>query len=87
MEHFDLGLPRPRAPRELRRREDAGGSQYRIGGVPRRMCLGTYPAVSLIEARDAWRAARIAVAKGIDPAAREDVSRRDTFAVAVARVD
>jgi Arm DNA-binding domain len=83
VEHFDLGFP------GLALRVSYAGAKswrfsYRVGGIPRRMCLGPYPAVSLLEARDAWRTARIAVSKGIDPAARETVHRTDAFSVAVA---
>ena len=41
---------------------------YRIAGKLRRMTLGTYPAISLAEAREAWREARLDVAAGRDPA-------------------
>src|SRR5207249_1213064 len=40
---------------------------YRIGGRLRRMTLGTYPAVSLAEARQAWREARTEAQTGRDP--------------------
>ena len=40
---------------------------YRIGGKQRHATIGTYPAMTLIEARDAWRKARVDVAHGIDP--------------------
>jgi integrase len=81
-EHFDLGFP------GLALRVSYAGSKswtfyYRIAGHPRRMSLGTYPAVSLVEARDAWRAARVAVAKGVDPSPRQS-ARADTFANVVA---
>lgn len=82
-EHFDRGYP------GLALRVSHGGAKswclfYRIGGRLRRARLGTYPAMSLIEARDAWRAARQSVAKGIDPIARHGVGMLDTFAVVVA---
>ena len=54
------------------------GFYYRFGGKLKRINLGTYPAIGLLEAREAWRAARIAVAKGDDPGRRETVSRTDT---------
>jgi integrase len=57
---------------------------YRINRVPRHRTLGTHPAMSLVEARDAWRAARISVRKGIDPFFNQSASRTDTFAVVVA---
>jgi hypothetical protein len=50
-----------------------GGSKswvyfYRLHGKLRRMSLGRYPGMSLTEARDAWRGARLAVSKGESPA-------------------
>src|SRR5262249_36519123 len=41
---------------------------YRLGGRLRRLTLGTYPAITLAEARDAWRKARHDVQTGRDPA-------------------
>ena len=41
---------------------------YHTGGKHRRMTLGIWPAMSLAEARDAWRQVREAVARGEDPA-------------------
>jgi len=41
---------------------------YRIGARQRRLTLGTYPAMSLAEVREAWREARQDVARGRDPA-------------------
>lgn len=50
----------------------AGGKSwtlfYRIGGRQRRMKLGTFPAMSLAEAREAWKKARQDVDEGRDPA-------------------
>jgi integrase len=67
IEHFDQGFP------GLALRVSYGGSKswvffYRHGGRLRRMTLGTYPALALSEARDAWREARRDVARGVDPA-------------------
>lgn len=67
VEHFDKGFP------GLALRISYGGGKsfvyfYRIGGRLRRMTLGTYPALSLADARDNWRKARQAVAIGLDPA-------------------
>ena len=67
-EHYDLGFP------GLALRVSYGGAKswsyfFRLGGRLRRMTLGTYPALSLAEARDAWREARRSVARGIDPIA------------------
>lgn len=42
--------------------------KYRLGGKERLLALGTYPEVSLGEARDKRNDARKLVAKGIDPA-------------------
>ena len=68
MEVFDQGYP------GLAVRISYGGGRswvyfYRAGGKLRRMTLGTYPAMSLAEARDAWRNARTESQKGGDPAA------------------
>lgn len=67
VEHFDKGFP------GLALRVSYGGGKswaffYRIAGRLRRMTLGTYPAVSLADAREAWRAARQEVQLGRDPA-------------------
>jgi integrase len=67
VEHFDKGFP------GLALRISYGGGKsfvyfYRIGGKLRRMTLGTYPAISLAQAREAWRKARQDVAAGRDPA-------------------
>jgi integrase len=43
---------------------------YRIGGRLRRRSLGTYPAVTLAEARQLWREAKHEVSLGRDPAWR-----------------
>ena len=66
-EYFDKGFP------GLALRISYGGGKsfvffYRIGGKLRRMTLGTYPAISLAQARQAWRDARQDVAGGRDPA-------------------
>jgi integrase len=66
-EYFDKGFP------GLALRISYGGGKsfvffYRIGGKLRRMTLGTYPAISLAQARQAWRDARQDVAAGRDPA-------------------
>jgi len=63
---FDRGYP------GLALRLSYGGTRawtyhYRIGGRLRRMTLGTFPKMTLAEARDVWRLARESVAKGIDP--------------------
>ena len=67
VEHFDKGFP------GLALRISYGGGKsfvyfYRIGGKLRRMTLGTYPAISLAQARESWRKARLDVAAGRDPA-------------------
>jgi integrase len=67
VDHFDKGYP------GLAMRVSYGGGKsfvffYRIAGKLRRMSLGTYPAISLAEAREAWRDARLDVAAGRDPA-------------------
>src|SRR6478736_912408 len=68
IECYDQGFP------GLALRVSYGGGKswsffFRQGGRLRRMTLGTYPALSLAEARDAWREARLSVARGIDPIA------------------
>jgi integrase len=77
VEHFDLGFP------GLSLRVSYAGAKswrysYRLGGIPRRVCLGPYPAISLLEARGAWREARISVQKGVDPNPRHS-ARSDVF--------
>jgi integrase len=64
---FDQGFP------GLALRISYGGRKawvyfYRTGGKLRRFTLGTYPALSLAEAREAWRGARTAAQAGRDPA-------------------
>ena len=64
---FDQGFP------GLALRCSYGGGKswvffYRIGGRLRRMSLGTYPALGLAEAREAWRNARTESQSGRDPA-------------------
>lgn len=56
---------------------------YRIGGRQRRLTLGTYPALGLAAARDAWREARLDVAAGRDPA---QLCKRDKPATTVSGV-
>jgi integrase len=63
---FDKGYP------GLSLRVSYGGGKsfvffYRIGGRLRRMTLGTYPAMSLADAREAWRKARQDAKSGRDP--------------------
>jgi integrase len=65
---FDAGYP------GLALRVSYGGRKswaffYRIGGRLRRMSLGPYPAISLAQARDAWREARKSGQAGQDPSA------------------
>ena len=40
---------------------------YRFNGVPRRMTLGAYPEMPLVEAHEAHATARTTLANGIDP--------------------
>ncbi|MGO8839882.1 MAG: Arm DNA-binding domain-containing protein [Methyloceanibacter sp.] len=68
-EIFDLGYP------GLALRIGHGGAKsfqmfYRSGGKLRRETLGRWPAISLADAREAWRKTREAIAKGEDPAVR-----------------
>jgi integrase len=67
VDHFDKGFP------GLALRISYGGRKswvyfYRVAGRLRRLKLGTYPALSLAEARDAWREARKELEAGRDPA-------------------
>lgn len=83
LEHFDKGFP------GLALRLSYGGGKsfvffYRIGGRLRRMTLGTYPALSLAEAREAWREARQAVQLGRDPAIARKRAKPATAFAAVA---
>ena len=48
---------------------------YRSGGRLRRLTLGTYPALSLADARDQATAAKHTVAKGEDPALQKQSAR------------
>jgi integrase len=64
---FDQGYP------GLALRMSYGGGKtfvffYRLGGRLRRLTLGTYPAITLAEARESWRKARHDVQAGRDPA-------------------
>jgi integrase len=66
IEHFDKGFP------GLALRVSYGGGKswvffYRIGGRQRRLTFGAYPAISLVEARQAWREAKGDVEQGRDP--------------------
>jgi integrase len=66
-DYFDKGYP------GLALRVSYGGAKtwiyfYRLHGKLRRLSLGRHPGMSLTEARDAWRASRLAVSKGESPA-------------------
>ena len=66
-DYFDKGYP------GLALRVSYGGAKawvyfYRLHGKLRRLSLGRFPGMDLTEARDAWRAARLAVSKGESPA-------------------
>ena len=81
-EHFDQGYP------GLALRLSYGGGKswvyfYRIAERQHRMTFGTYPALSLSDAREAWRKARVDVAKGRDPAL---INKREKPAVVFAAV-
>ena len=67
VDYFDRGYP------SFALRVGYGGAKtwvfmYRVGGRLKRMTLGRYPAMTLAEAREAWRDARNSVALGHDPA-------------------
>ena len=75
---FDKGTP------GLALRLSYGGNRswvffYRINGRLRRMSLGTYPAVSLAEAREAWRKARNQAQAGKEPTRLKAASGGATF--------
>lgn len=66
VDHFDSGFP------GLALRVSYGGGRtwvyfYRLHGKQARMTLGRFPALSLADARQAWREAREMVAKGESP--------------------
>lgn len=67
VEYFDAGYP------GLSLRVSYGGRKawsmfYRLHGKLHRTSLGIFPAMTLAEAREAWREARKSVTRGIDPA-------------------
>jgi integrase len=67
LDYFDKGYP------GLALRVSYGGAKawiffFRLHGKLRRLSLGRFPGMSLLEAREAWRAARLAVSKGENPA-------------------
>jgi integrase len=67
LEIFDLGYP------GLALRIGHGGAKsfelfYRASGKLRRETLGRWPAISLVDARNAWRKTREAIGRGDDPA-------------------
>lgn len=75
VEHYDAGFP------GLALRISHGGARtwtykLRAHGRQRKMTLGTYPAMTLAEAREAWREARAAVDRGEDPATTKAETRR-----------
>jgi integrase len=72
LEIFDLAYP------GLALRVGRGGAKafvlfYNSGGKQKRETLGRWPAVSLADARDAWRKTRELIAKGEDPSSRDGV--------------
>ena len=74
---FDQGYP------GLALRLSYGGNRswvffYRINGRLRRMWLGTYPALSLADAREAWRAARKDAQAGKEPTKPRDPTDTDS---------
>ena len=80
VDYFDKGFP------GLALRVSYGGRKtwtffYRIGGKLRRISLGTYPALGLAEAREAWREARQDVALGRDPTRKPALPAQDFPAV------
>ena len=51
--------------------------KYRIGGKEKRLSLGTYPDVALVDARERRDAARKLVAKGTDPSEQRKAEKRN----------
>jgi integrase len=49
--------------------------RYRLNGKPEKLVLGTYPEISLLEARDKLREARRMVAKGESPAQQKQLAK------------
>jgi integrase len=83
VDHFDAGYP------GLALRVSYGGSRswvyfYRWQGRQKRLTLGSWPALELAQARDAWRGARKRLAEGLEPIARPTVVAADDFASIVA---
>jgi hypothetical protein len=81
LDYFDKGFP------GLALRCSYGGAKtyihiYRLHGKLRRMTLGRFPAITLAEAREAWRNGRQAIEIGEDPALRRPIAP-DTFAAIV----
>ena len=84
------GLPydvRDREVRGLRVRVMGSGertfvllARYSKGGNPTRRALGTYPVISLADARDKANVWKKLIDKGIDPAEEEARKRENTFA-------
>ena len=82
VEYFDTGYP------GLSLRVSYGGRKawsmfYRLHGKLHRMSLGIFPAMSLAEAREAWRETRKQVASGIDPSGAKGLARLSTAFAAV----
>lgn len=50
--------------------------RYRVAGIPKKLTLGTYPAINLASARQLAGQALTAVAEGRDPSAEKKVARR-----------
>lgn len=49
--------------------------RYMVDGVARRMTLGSYPAISLAEAREKHGAAMMALQRGVDPGAEQQAEK------------
>lgn len=56
--------------------------RYRSGGMPRKLTIGAWPAVTLGKARELGQRALIAIAEGKDPAAAKQTDRREAKAAA-----
>ncbi|WP_462122036.1 tyrosine-type recombinase/integrase [Methylorubrum thiocyanatum] len=69
--------------------QPAGGKswavRYRAAGKPRKLTLGPYPRLGLVDAREAARTALRAVAEGRDPAGEKQAARVEVAAVQTMR--
>ena len=82
VDHFDAGYP------GLALRVSYGGGRswvyfYRWQGKQRRLTLGSWPALELAEAREAWREARKKLSQGEEPTATAAAPAADSSATSL----